>query len=77
MNRREFLKWAGASGALALLSPLASVGKTTKKKLNFVFILIDDMGWTDAACYGSTFYETPNIDRLAAEGMQFTNAYAA
>jgi len=77
MNRREFLKWAGASGALALLSPLTSAGKTTKKKLNFVFILIDDMGWVDAACYGSTFYETPNIDRLAAEGMRFTDAYAA
>src|SRR6516165_10085280 len=44
---------------------------------NFVFILIDDMGWRDAGCYGSTFYETPHIDRLAASGMRFTNAYAA
>ena len=77
MNRREFLKWAGASGALALLPAMTSVGKTEKKKLNFVFILIDDMGWTDAACYGSTFYETPNIDRLASEGMRFTDTYAA
>lgn len=34
---------------------------------NTVFILIDDMGWRDLTCYGSTFYETPNIDRLAAE----------
>ncbi|NOY58406.1 MAG: sulfatase [Calditrichaeota bacterium] len=48
-----------------------------KKKLNFVFILIDDMGWRDAGCYGSSFYETPNIDRLAREGMRFTDAYAA
>ena len=48
-----------------------------EKKLNFVFILIDDMGWSDSACYGSTFYETPNIDKLAGEGMRFTNAYAA
>jgi arylsulfatase A len=47
------------------------------KKLNFVFILIDDMGWTDLGCFGSDFYETPNIDRLAAAGMRFTNAYAA
>jgi arylsulfatase A-like enzyme len=46
-------------------------------KLNVVFILIDDMGWRDLGCYGSTFYETPNIDRLAAQGMRFTNAYAA
>ncbi len=46
-------------------------------KPNFVFILIDDMGWRDLTCYGSTFYETPNIDRLAKEGMRFTDAYAA
>jgi arylsulfatase A len=46
-------------------------------KLNFVFILIDDMGWKDLGCYGSTFYETPNIDRLAGQGMRFTDAYAA
>jgi len=47
------------------------------QKLNFIFILIDDMGWTDLGCFGSKFYETPNIDRLAAEGLKFTNAYAA
>ena len=34
---------------------------------NIVFILIDDMGWKDLVCYGSSFYETPNIDRLARE----------
>jgi arylsulfatase A len=44
---------------------------------NFVFILIDDMGWKDVGYNGSRFYETPNIDRLAAQGMRFTNAYAA
>ena len=44
---------------------------------NLVFILIDDLGWRDLACYGSSFYETPNLDRLAAEGMSFTDAYAA
>jgi hypothetical protein len=41
------------------------------------FFLIDDLGRQDLGCYGSTFYETPNIDRLAAQGMRFTNAYAA
>ncbi|NIA20990.1 MAG: sulfatase-like hydrolase/transferase [Anaerolineaceae bacterium] len=46
-------------------------------KPNILFILIDDLGWRDLACYGSTFYETPNLDRLAAEGMLFTNAYAS
>ena len=44
---------------------------------NFVFFLVDDMGWRDAGCFGSTFYETPNIDRLARQGMRFTAAYAA
>jgi len=47
------------------------------QKPNIVFILIDDMGWMDLGCYGSSFYETPNIDRLAENGMRFTNAYAA
>jgi len=46
-------------------------------KPNIVFILIDDLGWKDLACYGSAFYETPNLDRLAGEGMRFTDAYAA
>ncbi len=44
---------------------------------NIVFILIDDLGWRDLTCYGSTFYETPNLDRLARQGMLFTRAYAA
>ncbi len=47
------------------------------KKPNILFILIDDLGWRDLSCYGSTFYETPNLDRLASEGMLFTDAYAA
>jgi len=44
---------------------------------NVVLFLIDDLGYTDVGCYGSDFYETPNIDRLAREGMRFTDAYAA
>ena len=44
---------------------------------NVVFFLVDDLGWRDLGCFGSTFYETPNADRLAREGMRFTNAYAA
>ncbi len=45
--------------------------------VNVVVILIDDMGWVDTAVYGSSFYETPNIDRLAAEGARFTQFYTA
>ena len=44
---------------------------------NILLILTDDLGWMDLGCYGSTFYETPNIDRLADQGMRFTDAYAA
>ena len=44
---------------------------------NIVFILIDDLGWKDLSCYGSSYYETPNLDRLASTGTRFTDAYAA
>jgi arylsulfatase A len=44
---------------------------------NVIFFLVDDLGWTDVGCFGSSFYETPNIDRFATEGVKFTNAYAA
>ena len=46
-------------------------------RMNVVFILVDDWGWADAGVQGSDFFETPNIDRLAREGMRFTQAYAA
>ncbi len=78
LNRREFLK---AAGTTAILGFCARVGlgrhDTMRRKPSFVFFLVDDLGWKDLGCYGSTFYETPNIDRLAAQSMRFTNAYAA
>lgn len=48
-----------------------------KQKPNVVFILADDLGYFDLSCMGSDYYETPNIDRIANEGMVFTNGYAA
>lgn len=57
--------------ALAVLAPLAA-----QDRPNFVFFLVDDLGWRDVGFMGSKFYETPNIDRLAADGLVFTNAYA-
>ncbi len=44
---------------------------------NVVLFFVDDLGWRDVGCYGSTFYETPTVDRLARDGMRFTNAYAS
>jgi len=43
---------------------------------NIVFFLVDDLGWSDIGCYGSEFYDTPNVDRLAEQGVRFTQAYA-
>ena len=65
-----------AAGIASLLVP-ASALAAKESKTNIVFILADDLGWTDLGCYGSTFYQTPNIDKLAATGMKFTNGYAA
>ncbi len=50
-------------------------GESRPNRPNVVFILADDLGWTDLACYGSCYYETPHIDRLAAQGMRFTHGY--
>ncbi len=47
------------------------------RKPNILFFLVDDLGWSDVACFGSSFYETPNIDCLASEGVKFTSGYAA
>ena len=53
--------------AVLLLTPLHSA----ERKPNIIFIMADDLGWTDTATYGSKYYETPNIDKLAAQGMKF------
>ena len=63
------LKW--------LLGIFVLTGAAFARQPNVVFIVVDDLGWKDTGCYGSTFYETPNVDRLAATGMRFTDAYSA
>ncbi len=60
----------------ALLSAGASAADKPADKPNVILILADDLGYTDLACYGSKYYETPNIDRLAKDGMRFTNGYS-
>jgi arylsulfatase A-like enzyme len=60
---------------LAALPP-HSARAASRQKPNIVLILIDDLGWRDLACCGSTFHDTPHIDRLARRGMKFTNGYA-
>ena len=62
--------------ALTVGYTLCSGKGIAQEKPNIVFIVIDDLGWKDVGYMGSTYYETPNIDRLARQGMIFTNAYA-
>ena len=69
--------WLGIA-LLALASPYrAGTAAETADRPNFVFILVDDMGWTDLGVYGSDLHETPRIDEFAATALRFTNAYAA
>ncbi len=72
--------------SLILLIPLFGIFATAafsiepddaSKRPNFLFFLVDDLGWADVGCFGSTYHETPHIDALAASGMKFTNGYAA
>jgi arylsulfatase A-like enzyme len=64
-------------GVFILVSAVAQVAVARELPPNVVLILIDDLGWTDLGSYGSSFHETPNVDRLAAEGLRFADAYAA
>src|SRR5206468_8136366 len=67
MRRREFLS-ALAAATLSAQNPA--------QKPNIIFILADDLGMGDVGCYGQKIIRTPNIDRIAAEGIRFTQAYA-
>ena len=72
-----FLRFAVIySCCVALPIPVSAASEAVEAPPNIVFFLIDDLGWADLQCMGSDFYETPNIDRLAASGMVFRSAYA-
>jgi arylsulfatase A-like enzyme len=77
-TRREFLR---AAGAAALLGMSGLAGETVTGRLqkcpNFVIIFCDDLGYADLGCYGSTTISTPRLDKMASEGMKFTEFYVA
>lgn len=60
-----------------LLSAFSANSAYAKKKTNIIFFLVDDLGGSDISCYGSNYYHTPNIDKLAKNGVKFINAYAS
>lgn len=66
--------WLCTTAAVGV-SGLACSG--APRQPNIIFVLVDDMGWVDSSVYGSQYYRTPNLERLAAHGMRFTDAYAA
>ncbi|MEM7454877.1 MAG: sulfatase [Planctomycetota bacterium] len=75
MIRRFLVITFLALTALFIDAPLLNADED--RPPNVVFILVDDLGWADVGCFGSSFYETPHIDALAQSGMKLTNAYAA
>ena len=85
MDRRQFLKACGAGAAALAFGPTVGCEAASRRKPlgsarsrpNVVFILADDLGYSELGCYGNTFNETPNLNRLARQGMRFTDAYAA
>lgn len=76
MKRIDYLKTTGliAVGAIGVNAALQA--KEQAKKPNIIFILADDLGYAEIGCNGADKYKTPNIDKLASEGLRFTNAYA-
>ncbi|MHC4323300.1 MAG: sulfatase [Planctomycetota bacterium] len=77
-TRREFIKTAGAGIAGWAMSGCAvKLKPASGRKPNIILILADDLGWAELGCYGNTFNETPNLDKLANQGMRFTDAYAS
>lgn len=71
------LTMASVQTAVAAQAPSTPQKASAARPPNIVFIMADDLGWRDLSCFGSTFHHTPNLDRLAARGVRFTQAYAA
>lgn len=76
LNRRQFCSGLASAVGLSLGADALRGSADAPKRTNVVVFLVDDLGWGDLGCYGDTFHETPEIDKLAREGMRFTNAYA-
>lgn len=75
-TRRDFLKVIGLGAAAMAMPRWLNAAKSSTNKPNIIFLMADDMGYGDLGCYGATQIPTPNIDRLAKEGVRFTDAHS-
>ena len=75
-NRRDFVRIAGSGMAALLFASVSSCRRNLRSKPNIVLIYADDLGYGDVSCYGAKRVSTPNIDRIAAQGLRFTDAHA-
>src|SRR6266568_1370151 len=75
-TRRHFIQAVGAGSAILAGLGFGRMSRAQAVKPNIVFILADDLGYADVSCYGQRDYTTPNVDRLAIEGLKFMQAYS-
>ncbi|MBU0640527.1 MAG: sulfatase-like hydrolase/transferase [Planctomycetes bacterium] len=76
LGRREFMKGGGAAAAALVLPQLVHPDNRGPRKPNIILLLADDLGYAETGCYGQQKIRTPNLDRLAAEGLRFTQHYS-
>ena len=71
---KKHILWASSGLLLPMVTSCG--GSSEIKQPNIIYIMCDDLGYNDLACYGQQYINTPNLDRMAKEGMRFTQAYA-
>ncbi len=76
VNRRRFLKTLGVGAASATMLSLTQCQKQPVRKPNIIYIMADDLGYGDLGCYGQEIIKTPNLDKMADEGIRFSRHYA-
>ncbi len=77
LKRRKFLKYLGLTAFGFGIPGIVNSKTTNRKKPNFIIIFTDDQGYQDIGCYGATKIKTPNLDKMAGEGMKFMDFYSS